>query len=123
MNQLTASLWGDESWAATLAIKPYLQIVQIVSRDTSPPLFYLLLHTWMKIFGPSEIAIRSLTFLFFLGTVFTAYLIASYFWDKKTGLLAALLTFTNPFLFQYAFEGRMYSLLAFTSTLSIYFFL
>lgn len=123
MNQLTASLWGDESWAATLAIKPYLQIVQIVSRDTSPPLFYLLLHTWMKFFGTSEIAIRSLTFFFFLGTVFTAYLIASYFWDKKTGLLAALLTFTNPFLFQYAFEGRMYSLLALTSTLSIYFFL
>lgn len=123
MNQFTASLWGDEAWAATLAIKPYLQIIQIVSHDTSPPLFYLLLHTWMKIFGTSELAIRSLTFLFFLGTVFTTYLIASYLWDRKTGFLGAAITFLNPFLFQYGFEGRMYSLLCLTSTLSIYFFL
>jgi len=123
MNQFTTSLWGDEAWAATLAIKPIFQIIKIVARDTSPPFYYLLLHGWMKIFGTSEIAIRSLSFLFFLGTVLTVYLIARYLWGKKTGILAALLTFTNPFLFTYAFEGRMYSLLVLTSTLSIYFFL
>ncbi|MDP3955069.1 MAG: glycosyltransferase family 39 protein [bacterium] len=123
MNQFTASLWGDEAWAATLAVKPLIDIIQIVSKDTAPPLYYIFLHLWMQIFGTSETAIRSLSFLFFLGTVLTVFLIGRHLWDKKTGLLAALLTFVNPFLFQYAFEGRMYSLLAFTSTLSIYFFL
>ncbi len=123
MNQFTTSLWGDEAWAATLAVKPISQIIKIVATDTSPPFYYLLLHGWMKIFGSSEIAIRSLSFLFFLGTVLTVYLIARYLWGRKTGILAALLAFTNPFLFTYAFEGRMYSLLVLTSTLSIYFFL
>jgi len=123
MNQFTASLWGDEAWAATLAIKPIFEIIKIVAKDTSPPLYYLLLHTWMKIFGTSEIAIRSLSFLFFIGTVITVYFIGKYLWDKKTGVLAAILTLVNPFLFTYAFEGRMYSLLALTSTLSVYFFL
>ena len=124
MTQFSASLWGDEAWAATLAIKPYIDIIRIVGRDTSPPLYYLILHTWMKIFGTSEIAIRSLSFLFFLGIVITVYFIGKHlFWDKKTGILAALLAFTNPFLFQYAFEGRMYAILALTSTLSIYFFI
>lgn len=123
MNQFTASLWGDEAWAATLAVKPVLRIIEIVARDTSPPLYYLLLHTWMQVFGTSEVAIRSLSFLFFLGTVLMVYLIGLYLWDKKTGLLAALLAFTNPFLFYYSFEGRMYALLLLTSTLSIYFFL
>lgn len=123
MNQFTASLWGDEAWAATLAVKPIWEIIQIVARDTSPPLYYLLLHTWMSFFGTSELAIRSLSFLFFLGTALTVYLIGRHLWDNKTGFWAALLTLTNPFLFQYAFEGRMYSLLALTSTLSIYFFL
>ncbi|HUS52144.1 MAG TPA: glycosyltransferase family 39 protein [Candidatus Bathyarchaeia archaeon] len=123
MNQFTASLWGDEGWAATLAIKPYLEIIRTVARDTSPPLYYLCLHTWMKFFGTSEVAIRSLSFLFFLGTVVTVFFIAKHLWDKKTAILAALLTLTNPFLFTYAFEGRMYAILAFTSTLSIYFFL
>lgn len=123
MNQFTASLWGDEGWAATLAVKPYLEIIQTVARDTSPPLYYLCLHTWMKFFGTSEVAIRSLSFLFFLGTVITVFLIAKHLWDKKTATLAALLALTSPFLFTYAFEGRMYAILAFTSTLSVYFFL
>lgn len=123
MNQFTVSLWGDEGFAATLAIKPIIQIIKIVSRDTSPPLYYLCLHFWMKFFGTSEVAIRSLSFLFFLGTVLTVFLIGKYLWDKKTGILAALLTFANPFLFTYAFEGRMYAILAFTSILAVYFFL
>ncbi|HUV42788.1 MAG TPA: glycosyltransferase family 39 protein [Patescibacteria group bacterium] len=123
MNQFTASLWGDEAWAATLAIKPYWQIVTTVARDTSPPLYYLLYHTWIKFFGISEISIRMLSFAFFLGTVVTVFFIGKHLWDKKTGLLAALLTLVNPFLFHYAFEGRMYAILALTSTLSIYFFL
>lgn len=123
MTQFSASLWGDEAWAATLAIKPYWQIIITVARDTSPPLYYLIYHTWIKFFGISEVSIRSLSFLFFLGTVITVYFIGKHLWDKKTGLLAALLTLTNPFLFYYAFEGRMYAILALTSTLSIYFFL
>lgn len=123
MNQFTVSLWGDEAWAATLAVKPIWEIIQIVARDTSPPFYYLLLHTWMNFFGTSELAIRSLSFLFFLGTALVVYLIGHHLWDKKTGFWAALLTLINPFLFQYAFEGRMYSLLVLTSTLSIYFFL
>lgn len=123
MNQFAVSLWGDEGWAITLAVKPIFDIVRIVAKDTSPPLFYLLLHAWISIWGTSETAIRSLTFIFFLGTVVTVFFIGKHLWDKKTGLLAAILTFTNPFLFSYAFEGRMYSLLALTSTLSIYFFI
>jgi len=123
MNQFNVSLWGDEAFAATLAVKPVIDIVRIVARDTSPPLYYLCLHFWMKLFGTSEVAIRSLSFLFFLGTVVTVFLIGRHLWDKKTGFLAALLAFTNSFLFTYAFEGRMYAILAFTSTLAVYFFL
>ncbi len=123
MTQFSVSLWGDEAWAATLAIKPYWQIITTVARDTSPPLYYLLYHTWIKFFGISEVSIRTLSFLFFLGTVITVFFIGKHLWDKKTGVLAALLAFTNPFLFTYAFEGRMYAILALTSTLSIYFFL
>ncbi len=123
MNQFNASLWGDEAWAATLAVKPLAQIVSLVAKDTSPPFYYLSLHFWLTIFGRSEIAIRSFSFLAFLGTISAVFLIAKHFWDKKTALLAALLAFVNPFLFSYAFEGRMYSVLALTACWSIYFFI
>lgn len=123
MTQFTASLWGDEAWAATLAVKPIWQIITTVARDTSPPFYYLCEHGWMQIFGTSEIAIRALSFLFFLATAATVYLIGKFLWDKKTGWLAAGMSLANPFLFTYAFEGRMYAALLFTTTLSVYFFL
>lgn len=123
MNQFTASLWGDEAFAAVLAQKSYWQIILNVARDTSPPLFYLSLHTWMKFFGTNEIAIRMHSFLYFLLLCWVVYLIGKAIFDKKIGIIAALLTFLNPFLFQYGFEGRMYSILAFYCTLSMYFFI
>lgn len=98
-------------------------MIQIVSRDTSPPLYYLSEHFWFKLFGSSEMAIRSLSFLFHLGTALTLALIAKHLWDKKTAIWALILGFLNPFLFTYSFEGRMYALLAFTTTLSFYGFL
>lgn len=123
MNQFTASLWGDEAFAAILSQKSLIDIVRIVSKDTSPPLYYFSSHIWMRIFGTSEVAIRSLSFLFFLGAVLGVYFIGKHLWEKKTGFLAAILCFLNPFLFRYGFEGRMYSILLTGCIWSVYFFL
>lgn len=123
MNQLTTSLWGDESFTTVAVRENFLRMLQIVAKDTAPPLYYICLFIWTRIFGDSEVAIRSLSVLLFLGTVAIVYLIAKTVWNKKTGLLAALLTLANPFLFTFAFEGRMYAILVFTVTLSFYFFI
>lgn len=123
MNQFTASLWGDEAFSTILAMKSPWEIIKIVSRDTSPPLHPLLLHYWMQIFGTSEIAIRAMSFTFYFFTILVIFLIGKHLWNIKTGLIAAILSAVNPILFAYAFEGRMYSLLLFTSVLSTYFFL
>lgn len=122
-NQFTASLWGDEAFSAVLSQNSILQIISIIARDTSPPLYNLIEHFWFLIFGSSEVAIRSLSFLFFLIAVFFIYKIGVKLWNRETALIAAILTFLNPFFFGYAFEGRMYSILAATVTGSMYFFL
>lgn len=123
MNQFTASLWGDEGFAIVLAQNSLLDIVKIVARDTSPPGYYFFEHFWVLLFGNSEVSIRSLSFVLFLVTVFFVYKIGEHIWDRKTGIIAAALTFLNPFLFIYAFEGRMYSIMAAFVTASMYFFL
>ena len=124
MNQFNVSLWGDEAWAATLISKSYSQILEIVSRDTSPPLYYFLAHFWTGIFGSSEIGLRSLSFLFIVLTAIFTGLIARELWhNPKITFFASFLTFLNPFLFQYAFEARMYALLVLMSTIATYFFL
>jgi len=122
-NQITASLWGDEGFSAILSMKPLPEIISIISRDTSPPLWNIFEYLAFRLFGTGEVVIRTLAFIFFLGTVFFVYKIGSFLWSKKTGLLAAAFTFLNPFFFVYAFEGRMYSILALGVTASMYFFL
>lgn len=124
MNQLTVSLWGDEAWAATLLKKNFLDVIKFVSKDTSPPLYYITAHLWTRLFGLSEIALRSLSVLFWLVTAIFTAKIASHLWkDKKITTTALILTLLNPFLFQYAFEARMYAILAMTSTIATYYFL
>ncbi|MBI2405899.1 glycosyltransferase family 39 protein [Candidatus Microgenomates bacterium] len=123
LNQFNASLWGDEAFSAILAQKPLWEIVITLVRDTSPPGYYFLEHFWLQVFGTSEVAIRSLSFVLFLVTVLFVYKIGEFVWDKKTGLVAAMLTFLNPFLFIYAFEGRMYMIMTAGVTASMYFFL
>lgn len=123
MNQFTASLWGDEAFSAVLSMNPIPKIIEIVAKDTSPPLYNITEHLWFQVFGNSEVAIRSLSFFYYLLTVFFVYKIGEFLWNRKTGTMAALLTFLNPFFFIYAFEGRMYSILALGVTASMYFFI
>lgn len=123
MNQFTASLWGDEAFSAFLSTKSIPEIISIISRDTSPPLYNLTEHLAFRLFGTSEIVIRGLSFFYFLIAIFFVYKIGVHFWNKKTALIGAALTFLNPFFFTYAFEGRMYSILAATVTASMYFFI
>ena len=116
-------LWGDEGFSAILSMKPLPDIIKIIIRDTSPPLWNICEYLVFKIFGTNEVYIRGLAFLFFLGTVFFTYKIAAHLFNKKTAVLASLLIFLNPFFFIYAFEGRMYSIMSFGVAGSMYFFL
>jgi len=117
------SLWGDEGFSAILSMKSLPEILKIIAKDTSPPLWNIWEWLFFRLFGTHEIVIRCLAFIFFLGTVFFAYKIGAFLWNRKTGILAAALTFLNPFFFTYAFEGRMYSILTLGVTASMYFFL
>lgn len=116
------SLWGDEGFSAILSMKSVPEILSIISRDTSPPLWNLWEHLVFQILGTDEVFIRGLSLLFFLGTVFFSFKIGSSMFGTKTGLLAILMTTLNPFFFIYAFEGRMYSIMAFGVAGSMYFF-
>jgi len=117
------SLWGDEAFSAILSMKSIPDILRIIARDTSPPLFNLTEYLAFQIFGTDETVIRGLVFVYYLLTVFFVYKIGALVWSRKTGLFAAVLTFLNPFFFIYAFEGRMYSIMALGVAASMYFFI
>ena len=61
VQNLTAqSLSHDEIFSVVLARTTLLQIVQGTANDVHPPLYYFILHYWMKLFSASEFAVLSL---------------------------------------------------------------
>ena len=70
-----ASLWRDEAFSYLMARLPIHQLLWATAQDANPPLYYLLLKLWMGIFGTSEIALRSLSLIFFWATLYVVYLI------------------------------------------------
>jgi len=132
---LDQSLWLDEA-ISVLAARD-LTFFQILGRfalsDFHPPLHYLVLHFWGKLFGWSEISMRIPSVLFGTATIYVIYLIGKLgvgSWelgDKKKlrsfPLIAALFLATAPFHIYYSQEARMYAMTAFLATLSMYFFM
>lgn len=121
---LTQSLWRDEAFSYLLAKKDIFQIVLLSAKDFNPPFYFLLLHFWMKIFGGLEISLRVFSLLFFWATLYVCFHFLQDILklNLKKSLIYLLLLFINPLLGYFAFEARMYSLLAFFATLSYYSF-
>lgn len=119
---LTQSLWRDEAFSVLLAEPGNLTTIKTTALDFNPPLYYLLLHYWMAIFGKSEIAIRMLSFVFFLGFLYIFYKFAKAVFKGIWPQVALLLAAVNPMLLYYGFEARMYSLYTLTTTASMYYF-
>jgi len=120
---LIQSLWRDEAFSYLLAKKNIVDILYLTAKDFNPPFYYLLLHFWMKLFGHSEISLRLLSLIFFWGIVYVTYLFFVNILkiNFKRSFLYLSLFVLNPLLIFYAFEARMYTMLAFTVTLSFYF--
>ena len=121
---LIQSIWRDEAFSYLLAKKNFFEIITLSSKDFTPPLYYLILHFWMKIFESSEIALRSLSFIFYWGTVYLGFLFLENIFKTniKKAFFYTLLIAINPLLLYYAFEARAYSMFAFFSALSFYAF-
>jgi uncharacterized membrane protein len=54
-------LWLDEALSVNIAKLPLQQLPGALIQDGSPPLYYLILHFWMLVFGQGDFAVRSLS--------------------------------------------------------------
>ena len=115
---LEVGFWIDEGLSVGIASFPLSEIPGVLRMDGSPPLYYLLLHLWMDVFGTSEPATHALSVLFALLAVPAALWAGTTIFGRRVGWLAALLAALNPFLTIYAQETRMYSLVILLSILA-----
>lgn len=114
--------WRDEAFTFVISNQSIPKILSTTAADFNPPLYYLVMNYWIMLFGQSEIAMRTLSFIFYGALIFVIFeIIVLVFRINFTRALAyLLLLILNPVLLQYAFETRMYIMAAFFVTLSFF---
>lgn len=104
-------LWLDEALSVHIAELGVGDLLDALRRDGHPPLYYLLLHGWIDLFGTGDVAVRALSGIFSLAVLPLAWVAGRRRAGVAGGLAVLLLTAIAPFSIRYATETRMYSLL------------
>lgn len=106
-----SAIWCDEGSSLMLSAYPLAEIWSHASHDVHPPLYFMLLHGWMAMFGDSLASIRSLSVLPGIATVMLGMWLVRLVATQRAALLAGLLLALLPTAVRYSQEVRMYALL------------
>jgi uncharacterized membrane protein len=120
---LWASYWGDEAIAIGIASHSLGVLPHYLVNDGSPPLYYVMLHYWLQLFGRSEPATHALSMLAALLAIPAAWWSGDKLFGRQAGRGAAALVATCAYLDYYSTETRMYSWLVLAAILAVACFL
>ena len=115
------SFWYDEAITHGIVAHSLGHVLSTVPKsESTPPLYYLLVWLWSRVFGTYEVGLRSFSALCDTLTIPLVWLLGRRLVSERVGLVAALLTAVNPILFWYSQEARSYALLVLLSALSLW---
>lgn len=97
-------------------------LVASLRQYNNPPLFELILHAWIKVFGISELSVRVLPMLFSSISAVLIFLIGRDFFKRRAGLVASLLFTFSTMQVWYAHDCRVYTLFLLLTLCSFYLF-
>lgn len=106
------SIQYDDAFSILLSQQNLANIIQGTAADTMPPLYYFLLHAWMKI-GNSLWFLRLLSVILSLAILIVLYALVRRLFDPQAAFWASLLAAISPLQIYHAQDIRMYALLAF----------
>ncbi|MFQ1001447.1 glycosyltransferase family 39 protein [Modestobacter sp. SSW1-42] len=112
------ALWLDEAQSVAIARSDLDGLFTGLRQDGSPPLYYLLLHGWIGLFGESAGSVRALSGLFGVLALPLAWVLGRRLGGPRVALAFTLLLASSPFAIRYSSETRMYSLLVLLALLA-----
>lgn len=119
---LRTDLWYDEacSWFTAIQSFPFGIMDNLKNLDVQhTPLYFFLLHFWIKMFGDFEVNMRILSLIFGIATIPMVYLVANKITSKPQALFATALAAVSPVLVLFSVEVRMYPIVVFLVLLSL----
>ena len=111
----------DEAYSVWGAQMGFLEGTEFTARDVHPPIYYWLLHIWVRMAGSSEFAIRLLSVFPSLIAISAVYAITLRLSRQRpAALLAMLIITTSPYHIHWSQDASMYALAAMFASLAIY---
>ncbi|HEV3033607.1 MAG TPA: glycosyltransferase family 39 protein [Solirubrobacteraceae bacterium] len=105
------SIWLDESATIILVHRGFSSMLShLSSSESAPPLYYILIWLWTKVFGIGALGFRSFSALAGTVTIPVMYA-AGRRMSPRAGVWAAALAAVNPAMYYYSQEARAYALL------------
>ena len=115
--------WFDEAHTGWMLRNGLGRMLAGVPRtESAPPLYYALAWFWVRVFGDTEVGLRSLSAVAGLATVPFAMATARAASGRRAGLICGVLLAVNPLLIWYSQEARAYSVLVLASTIALWLF-
>jgi 4-amino-4-deoxy-L-arabinose transferase-like glycosyltransferase len=121
------SFWQDEGltplrsgYAISEILTNRIYIQEAISKDTHPPLYYLIIHFTQRLFGQTDFAYRFPAVLAGILLVPLVFQLGKALNGPAVGLIAGLVAAINPLHVWYSQEARMYTLLALLATAATY---
>jgi uncharacterized membrane protein len=112
-------LWSDEAYSALLSLESPTGILNELAKDSSPPLFYILLRGWHVLTGGESVTLRLLPAIAGVVGVYLAIRLGTLLWGESAGVRNGLLLAISPLHLYYSQELRPYSLLLVFSSLAL----
>jgi hypothetical protein len=116
---LRRSFWVDEVLTFWRAQMPTVDaLLTDLASTPFPPLYYVLLWGWTRIWGVSELSVRALPLIFGVVTIPATYLVWAGLIGRNRALWATALLSTNAFHVFYSQDAKMYAAVWFLATVS-----
>lgn len=106
----TSKLWLDEALSVNIAALPVGDLLEALKHDGHPPLYYLLLHYWMEVFGEGDVTVRALSGVIGVATLPLVWIAARRLGGSVAARWALVAVAVSPYCVRYSSETRMYAL-------------
>ena len=102
----------DEAVTVVRVLHPSLidTLSTVPGSESTPPFYYGVAWFWTRVFGSSEVGLRSLSALAGTATILVVYMAGRELLSRRTGWIAAAIIAVNPAMIWFSQDARAYAI-------------